>query len=57
LGFALILLDTHIWHWWANGIEGKLKKSLLDLIGFEDKVAVSVLSCHEGTSSKTHELR
>ena len=38
----MILLDTHIWHWWVNQIPGKLSPALIDRIEQEDEVLVSV---------------
>lgn len=43
----MILLDTHIWHWWTNQIPGKLPPALADLIENADEVAVSTISCFE----------
>ena len=43
----MILLDTHIWHWWINQIPGKLSTALVDLIENADEVVVSTISCFE----------
>ena len=43
----MILLDTHIWHWWVNQIPGKLSPALSDRIEQEDEVLVSAISCFE----------
>lgn len=43
----MILLDTHIWHWWVNQIPGKLSPALIDRIEQEDEVLVSAISCFE----------
>ncbi|MDD5214056.1 MAG: type II toxin-antitoxin system VapC family toxin [Methylococcales bacterium] len=43
----MIVLDTHIWHWWTNQIPNKLSSSLIDLIEESDDVAVSAISCFE----------
>lgn len=43
----MILLDTHIWHWWINQIPGKLPPAIVDLIENADEVAVSTISCFE----------
>lgn len=43
----MILLDTHIWHWWINQIPGKLSTELVDLIENADEVVVSTISCFE----------
>lgn len=34
----MILLDTHIWHWWINQIPGKRSTALVDLIENADEV-------------------
>ena len=28
----MLLLDTHIWHWWVNQIPGKLSQEIIKLI-------------------------
>ena len=28
----MIVLDTHIWHWWINQISGKLSSEIIALI-------------------------
>ncbi|HRP95887.1 MAG TPA: type II toxin-antitoxin system VapC family toxin [Rhodocyclaceae bacterium] len=43
----MILLDTHIWHWWTNQIPEKLPAAIVDLIETADDVAVSAISCFE----------
>lgn len=43
----MILIDTHIWHWWVNQIPGKLPGVIIDMIEYEDSVAVSAISCFE----------
>lgn len=43
----MILLDTHIWHWWTNQLEGKLSQATIDLIEQADEVGVSAISCFE----------
>ena len=43
----MILLDTHIWHWWTNQISDKLPPALVDLIENADEVVVSTISCFE----------
>ena len=43
----MLVLDTHIWHWWVNQIPDKLSANLLDLIAETDIVAVSAISCFE----------
>lgn len=50
----MILLDTHIWHWWVNQIEGKLSQPTIDLIEEADEVAVSAISCFEMAWLVTH---
>jgi PIN domain nuclease of toxin-antitoxin system len=43
----VLVLDTHIWHWWVNQIPGKLSSDVLDLISETEVVAVSAISCFE----------
>ena len=43
----MIVLDTHIWHWWTNQITGKLTDQQIDLIEEADEIAVSAISCFE----------
>ena len=43
----MILLDTHIWHWWINQIPGKLPAAIVERIETADEVAVSAISCFE----------
>ncbi len=43
----MIVLDTHIWHWWANQIPGRLSVKLIDVIERTDDLAVSAMSCFE----------
>ena len=43
----MIVLDTHIWHWWINQIPGKLSSSTIALIEEADVVRVSAISCFE----------
>lgn len=43
----MLVLDTHIWHWWVNQIPGKLSSDVLDLISETEIVAVSAISCFE----------
>ncbi len=43
----MLVLDTHIWHWWVNQIPGKLSSDALDLISETEVVAVSAISCFE----------
>ena len=41
----MIVLDTHIWHWWVNQIPGKLSLGTIALIEESDEVGVSAMSC------------
>lgn len=41
----MIVLDTHIWHWWVNQIAGRLSPAIIDLIEDSDEVGVSAISC------------
>ncbi len=43
----MIVLDTHIWHWWINQIPGHLSDADKTLIECADVVAVSAISCFE----------
>lgn len=43
----MIVLDTHIWHWWINQIPGKLTSLTKTLIEEADEVGVSAISCFE----------
>jgi PIN domain nuclease of toxin-antitoxin system len=43
----MIVLDTHIWHWWINQIDGRLSAATTALIEEADEVAVSAISCFE----------
>lgn len=43
----MILLDTHIWHWWINRIPNKLTKKTIALIEEAETVFVSAISCFE----------
>lgn len=43
----MIVLDTHIWHWWINQIPDRLPTTMVDLIEQADEVAVSAISCFE----------
>jgi PIN domain nuclease of toxin-antitoxin system len=43
----MIVLDTHIWHWWVNQIPGKLSQTTIALIEESADVCVSAISCFE----------
>jgi PIN domain nuclease of toxin-antitoxin system len=43
----MIVLDTHIWHWWINQIPGRLTPSLIDHIETADRIGISAISCFE----------
>jgi PIN domain nuclease of toxin-antitoxin system len=43
----MIVLDTHIWHWWVNQIPGKLSPATIALIEESADVGVSAISCFE----------
>ena len=45
-GMPVILLDTHIWYWWAGGFS-KLTAHHRQLIEDADELGVSVISCWE----------
>lgn len=43
----MIVLDTHIRHWWINQIPGRLSPAAIRLIEEADEVGVSAISCFE----------
>ena len=43
----MIVLDTHIWHWWINQIPGRLTPNLIERIETADRIGVSAISCFE----------
>lgn len=43
----MLLLDTHIWLWWADSIRGRLPKTVQKQIETADAVAISAISCFE----------
>lgn len=43
----MIVLDTHIWHWWVNQIPDRLPAATIAIIEHADDVAVSAISCFE----------
>ena len=43
----MIVLDTHIWHWWVNQIPDKLSAEIINLIEKTEKVSISSISCFE----------
>jgi PIN domain nuclease of toxin-antitoxin system len=43
----VIILDTHIWHWWVNQIPDKLLPTTIALIEESADVGVSAISCFE----------
>ncbi|MEI7866491.1 MAG: type II toxin-antitoxin system VapC family toxin [Candidatus Methylumidiphilus sp.] len=47
----MILLDTHIWHWWVNQIPRKLTHATIKLIEESTEVGVSAISCFEGVKA------
>lgn len=50
----MIVLDTHIWHWWTNQIKGKLSTATIAMIEEAEEVAVSAISCFEMAWLHTH---
>src|SRR3972149_4660539 len=46
-GFAVIILDTHIWLRWVVEGEKNIPKGIAQAIQSEDRVAVSAISCFE----------
>jgi len=43
----VLVLDTHVWHWWINQIPGKLPANIIGLISESEVVAISAISCFE----------
>jgi PIN domain nuclease of toxin-antitoxin system len=43
----MIVLDTHIWHWWTNQISEKLTSQQITIIEEANEIAVSAISCFE----------
>ncbi len=43
----MIMLDTHIWHWWINQIPNKLSPTLCELIENTERLGISAISCFE----------
>jgi PIN domain nuclease of toxin-antitoxin system len=50
----MIVLDTHIWHWWTNQIDGKLNVAQIALIEEAEWIGVSAISCFEMAWLHTH---
>ncbi|MDE2082415.1 MAG: hypothetical protein KGI90_13780 [Burkholderiales bacterium] len=46
----MIVLDTHIWFWWASGQHERLSPSTLEALATAPRVGVSVVSCFEVAS-------
>ena len=40
----MIVLDTHIWHWWVNQIPGKLSLGTIALIVESDNILANYVS-------------
>lgn len=43
----MIVLDTHVWYWWASGQHSRLSETLLDTLADAPRVGVSPVSCFE----------
>lgn len=43
----MIVLDTHVWYWWASGQHAKLSAALLDALAVAPRIGVSPVSCFE----------
>jgi PIN domain nuclease of toxin-antitoxin system len=43
----MIILDTHIWLWWVNAEQNRMKTEWLELINNASDVGVSAISCFE----------
>jgi PIN domain nuclease of toxin-antitoxin system len=50
----MIVLDTHIWHWWTIQIDERLSVATIALIEEAEDVAVSAISCFEMAWLHTH---
>ena len=50
----MIVLGTHIWHWWTNQIDGRFTSGQIALIEEADEIAVSAISCFEMAWLHTH---
>jgi PIN domain nuclease of toxin-antitoxin system len=43
----MIILDTHVWYWWACGQQSRLFASLLETLAIAPHIGVSAVSCFE----------
>jgi PIN domain nuclease of toxin-antitoxin system len=43
----MIVLDTHVWYWWASGQHERLTAGLLETLATAPRVGVSAVSCVE----------
>ncbi len=43
----MIILDTHIWLWWVNAEQNRMKTEWLELINNASDVGVPAISCFE----------
>ena len=43
----MIVLDTHIWYWWASGQHERLTVSTLEALATAPRIGVSAVSCAE----------
>jgi PIN domain nuclease of toxin-antitoxin system len=43
----MIILDTHVWYWWACGQQSRLSASLLETLAMAPHIGVSAVSCFE----------
>lgn len=43
----MIVLDTHVWYWWACGQQSRLSAGLLETIAAAPHIGVSAVSCYE----------
>lgn len=43
----MIVLDTHVWYWWACDQQARLSASLLEALAVAPRIGVSAVSCFE----------
>ena len=43
----MVVLDTHIWYWWINLEDDRLKPELLSVIDNASQVGIASVSCFE----------
>ena len=43
----MIVLDTHVWYWWASGQHERLSAGTLETLATAPRIGVSAVSCVE----------